>query len=128
MVHKKIDYRSMSTIYIGGLSTVKNKYFCLEMVFIHGKKKYMFEGVSGNSRRMSIRDLQYHPKGSVARERENTRTWLSPYLELSDRNRERLEMKTYGCGYHPDLELSDRGQERLEMKTHGQLSHRLRVE
>ena len=35
---KKIDYQSMSTIYIGGLSTFKNKYFCLEMVFIHGKK------------------------------------------------------------------------------------------
>ena len=28
---------SVSTIYIGGLSTVKNKYLCLEMVFIHGK-------------------------------------------------------------------------------------------
>ena len=37
VVHKKIDYRSQSTIYIGGLSTVKNKYLCLEMVFIHGK-------------------------------------------------------------------------------------------
>ena len=36
VVHK-IDYRSLSTIYIGGLSTVKNKYLCLEMVFIHGK-------------------------------------------------------------------------------------------
>ena len=32
-----IDYRSRSTIYIGGLSTVKNKYPCLEMVFIHGR-------------------------------------------------------------------------------------------
>ena len=78
-----IDYRSMSTIYIEGLSTVKNKYFCLEMVFIHEKKNiYMFEGVSENSRRMSIRDLRYHPKGSVARERENTRTWLSPRLRV----------------------------------------------
>ena len=36
VVHK-IDYWSLSTIYIGGLSTVKNKYLCLEMVFIHGK-------------------------------------------------------------------------------------------
>ena len=36
VVHK-IDYRSMSTIYFGGMSTVKNKYLCLEMVFIHGK-------------------------------------------------------------------------------------------
>ena len=33
----KIDYRSWSTINTGGLSTVKNKYLCLEMVFlIHG--------------------------------------------------------------------------------------------
>ena len=36
VVHK-IDYRSVFTIYIGGLSTVKNKYLCLEMVFILGK-------------------------------------------------------------------------------------------
>ena len=36
VVHK-IDYRSLSIIYIGGLSTVKNKYFCLEMVYIHGR-------------------------------------------------------------------------------------------
>ena len=36
VVHN-IDYRSRSTIYIGGLSTVKNKYLCLEMVFIHGR-------------------------------------------------------------------------------------------
>ena len=36
VVHK-IDYQSRSTINIGGLSTVKNKYLCLEMVFlIHG--------------------------------------------------------------------------------------------
>ena len=36
VVHK-IDYRSWSTINIEGLSTVKNKYLCLEMVFlIHG--------------------------------------------------------------------------------------------
>ena len=33
----KIDYQSLSTIYIGGLSTVKKKYLCLEMVFIHGR-------------------------------------------------------------------------------------------
>ena len=37
VVHK-IDFRSFSTIYIGGLSTVKNKYLCLEMVFIHGRR------------------------------------------------------------------------------------------
>ena len=36
VVHK-IDYRRVFTIYIGGLSTIKNKYLCLEMVFIHGK-------------------------------------------------------------------------------------------
>ena len=36
VVHN-IDYRSVSTNYIGGLSTVKNKYLCLEMVFIHRK-------------------------------------------------------------------------------------------
>ena len=41
VVHK-IDYRSVSTIYIGGLSTGKHKYLCLKMVFIHGK---MHEGV-----------------------------------------------------------------------------------
>ena len=35
----KIDYRSVSTIYIGGLSTGKNKYLCLKMA------KCMFEGV-----------------------------------------------------------------------------------
>ena len=28
---------SVSTFYIGGLSTVKNKYLCLEMIFIHGR-------------------------------------------------------------------------------------------
>ena len=42
VVHK-IDYRSVSTIYIGGLSTGKHKYLCLEMVFIHGKM--IFDGV-----------------------------------------------------------------------------------
>ena len=36
VVHK-IDYRSVSTIYIGGLSTSKHKYHCLEMTFIHVK-------------------------------------------------------------------------------------------
>ena len=36
VVHK-IDYQSVSTIYIGGLSTGKHKYLCLKMVFIHGK-------------------------------------------------------------------------------------------
>ena len=57
LVHK-IDYRSLSTIYIGGFSAVKNKYLCLEMVFIMAK--CMFEGVSENSRRMGIRDPRYH--------------------------------------------------------------------
>ena len=28
-------------------------------------------------------------------------------------------MKTHGHSYHADLELSDRSRERLEMKTHG---------
>ena len=32
-----IDYWSRSTIYIGGLSMVKNKYLCLKTVFINGK-------------------------------------------------------------------------------------------
>ena len=41
----KIDYRSQSTIYIGGLSTVKNKYLFLEMVFIHGKDACLRESV-----------------------------------------------------------------------------------
>ena len=36
VVHK-IDYRSVSIIYIGGLSTGKHKYLCLKMVFILGK-------------------------------------------------------------------------------------------
>ena len=36
VVHK-IDYRSLFTIYIRELSTIKNKYLCLEMVFIHGR-------------------------------------------------------------------------------------------
>ena len=36
LVHK-IDYQSMSTINIGGLSNVKNKYLRLEIVFIHGR-------------------------------------------------------------------------------------------
>ena len=33
VVHK-IDYRSLTTIYIGGLSTVKNKYLCLKTMFL----------------------------------------------------------------------------------------------
>ena len=36
VVHK-IDNRSESIIYIGGLSTGQHKYLCLEMVFIHEK-------------------------------------------------------------------------------------------
>ena len=37
---------------------VKNKYLCLEMVFIHGRMHV--EGVSENSRHMGVRDQQYH--------------------------------------------------------------------
>ena len=33
---------------------IKNKYLCLEMVFIHGK--CMFEGVSEDSRRMVVNE------------------------------------------------------------------------
>ena len=36
VVHK-IDYQSVSTIYIGLLSMSKHKYLFLEMVSIHGK-------------------------------------------------------------------------------------------
>ena len=39
---------------------------------------------------------------------ENTRSGYHVNLELNDRSRERLEMKTHGHGYHVDLELSDR--------------------
>ena len=42
VVHK-IDYRSVSTIYIEGLSTCKHKYLCLKMVSF--MEKCMFEGV-----------------------------------------------------------------------------------
>ena len=50
-VFHNIDYRSRSTIYIEGLSTVKNKYLCLEMVLIHGLGKC--EGV-GEDLRLGI--------------------------------------------------------------------------
>ena len=43
-----IIYRSMSTIYIGGLSTHKTNIFVLEMIFIHGT--IMCEGVGEDSR------------------------------------------------------------------------------
>ena len=43
VVHK-IDYRSVSTIYIGGLSTGKHKYLCLKRISFMAK--CMFEGVS----------------------------------------------------------------------------------
>ena len=43
-----IIYRSMSTIYIGGLSTNKTNIFILEMIFIHGIS--MCEGVGEDSR------------------------------------------------------------------------------
>ena len=42
-IHRRvvhIKYQSLEStqlIYIGGLSMVKNKYLCLEMVFIHGR-------------------------------------------------------------------------------------------
>ena len=42
---------------------------------------------------------------------ENTRSCYHEDLELSDRSRECLEMKTHGHGYHVDLELSDRSRE-----------------
>ena len=39
VVHQ-IDYRSRSATYIGGLSTIKNKYLCLKIMFlIHGLGK-----------------------------------------------------------------------------------------
>ena len=42
---------------------------------------------------------------------ENTRSSYHVELELSDRSRELLEMKTHGHDYHVDLELSDRSRE-----------------
>ena len=57
VVHK-IDYRSLSTIYIGGLSTVKNKY--LVWKWFSFMEECMFEGVSENSRHMGVRELRYH--------------------------------------------------------------------
>ena len=42
---------------------------------------------------------------------ENTRSSYHVDIGLSDRSRERLEMKTHGHGYHVDLELSDRSRE-----------------
>ena len=53
-VHK-IDYRSLSTIYIGGLSTVKTNTFV--WIWFSFMEKCMFEGVSENSRRMGVKDL-----------------------------------------------------------------------
>ena len=47
IVHK-IIYRSMSTIYIGGLSTSKTNIFVLESIFIHGTS--MCERVGEDSR------------------------------------------------------------------------------
>ena len=47
VVHK-IIYLSMSTIYIGGLSTSKTNIFVLETIFIHGTS--MCERVGENSR------------------------------------------------------------------------------
>ena len=46
-----------------------------------------------------------------------------PDLELSDRSRERLEMRTHGYSYHPDLELSERSWKRLEMRAYGHGYH-----
>ena len=43
-----IIYRSMSTIYIGGLSTNKTNIFVLRIIFIHGTS--MCEGVGEDSR------------------------------------------------------------------------------
>ena len=55
----------------------------------------------------NVRGSKCKPRSYVARD-ENTRSGYHADLELSDRSRERLEMKTHGHGYHADLELSDR--------------------
>ena len=57
VVHK-IDYQSLSTIYIGGSSMVKNKYFIWKLFSF--MEECIFEGVSKNSRRMGVRDTRYH--------------------------------------------------------------------
>ena len=57
VVHK-IDYRSLSTIYIGGLSTVKKNTFVWKWFTF--MEDCMFEGVSENSRRMGVREPRYH--------------------------------------------------------------------
>ena len=56
---------------------------------------------------MNVRGSKYKPESYVARN-ENTQSSYHADLELSDRSREGLEMKTRGHGYHEDLELSDR--------------------
>ena len=58
VVHK-IIYRSMSTIYIGGLSTSKTNIFVLETIFIHGTS--MCERVGEDSRHeIGHVDIQVH--------------------------------------------------------------------
>ena len=57
VVHK-IDYRSLSTIYIGGLSTVKINTFVWK--WFSFMTECMFKGVSEKSRRMGVRDMRYH--------------------------------------------------------------------
>ena len=48
VIHKKIIYRSMSTICIRGLSISKTNIFVLETIFIHGT--HMCERVGEDSR------------------------------------------------------------------------------
>ena len=54
VVHN-IDYRSRSTIYIGGLSTIKKQIPLFGNGF-HSWQKCMFEGVSEDSRRMVVNE------------------------------------------------------------------------
>ena len=53
VVHE-IDYQSVSTIYIGGLSTVKTNTFVWK--WFSFMEKCMFEGVSEDSRRMVVNE------------------------------------------------------------------------
>ena len=55
VVHK-INYQSMSTIYIGGLSTNKKNIFVLETIFIHDSS--MCERVGENSGMVGHVDIQ----------------------------------------------------------------------
>ena len=59
---------------------------------------------------MNVTGSKCKPKNYVSRD-ENTRSGYHVNLELNDRSRERLEMKTHGHGYHADLQLNDRSRE-----------------